>query len=201
MEPTRPVAVAPEEQPRSGPWERRLRWMALGLVVGLVVLAVLARRWLSLFRVLGYPGIFLLGFFSSASIAMPVPGLASVCAGGSILGLHPLLVGLAGGVGEALGELSGYFAGFGGRGLIEGRGWYQRVSVWVRHRGGLLLFLLSVVPNPLFDIVGIAAGGLRYPLPRFLLIVGVGKILKDTWVAYACALGLEWAIRFLEGVD
>lgn len=201
MEPGRPVAVAPEERPRPSPRERRLRWLALAGVAGMLVLAVMARRWLPLFRLLGYPGIFLLGFFSSASIAVPVPGLASVCAGGSILGLAPFWVGVAGGVGEALGELTGYFAGFGGRGLVERWGWYRRVSSWVRRRGGLVLFLLSTVPNPFFDVVGIAAGSLRYPLHRFLTVVGAGKVLKDIWVAYACALGLEWALRFVQGMD
>jgi len=193
--------VASGGYPQPTQRKRRLQWLALGAVVGVLALAWMARQWLPLFRLLGYPGIFLIGFFSSASIALPVPGLASVCAGGSILGLHPLLVGLVTGLGEALGELTGYFAGLGGRGLVEGQGWYRRVSAWVRRRGDLALFLLSAVPNPLFDLAGIAAGGLRFPWPRFLVAVWLGKTVKGVWVAYACALGLGWALRFVQGMN
>ena len=35
---------------------------------------------------------------------------------------------------------------------------YIRTEAWMRRRGWLVLFLLSVLPNPVFDLAGIAAG-------------------------------------------
>ena len=62
------------------------------------------------------------------------------------------------------------------------------------HHGGLVLFILSVVPNPFFDAAGIAAGALRYPVWRFLGLVWMGKTLKYLGTAYACNYGAGWSI-------
>ena len=58
-------------------------------------------------------------------------------------------------------------------------------------RGGLVIFIVSIIPNPLFDIVGIAAGATKYPVKKFFLIVFVGKILKGLIVAYSCYYGIQ----------
>ena len=47
------------------------------------------------------------------------------------------------------------------------------------------------MPNPLFDLVGIAAGGTRYPVVRFLMVVAAGSVIKNVSVAWACSLGVE----------
>ena len=60
----------------------------------------------------------------------------------------------------------------------------------MERRGLLLIFLVSVIPNPFFDVVGIAAGGVRFPLRRFMLTVWVGKTLKSMMVAYSCFYGV-----------
>jgi len=59
-------------------------------------------------------------------------------------------------------------------------------------RGGLALFILAVIPNPLFDIGGIAAGSLGYPISKFFLWVGLGKTIKFLIVAYACRQSISW---------
>lgn len=38
-----------------------------------------------------------------------------------------------------------------------------------RYGVGVILFL-SIIPNPVFDFMGIAAGALRCPLKKFLLV-------------------------------
>jgi uncharacterized membrane protein YdjX (TVP38/TMEM64 family) len=58
-------------------------------------------------------------------------------------------------------------------------------------RGTLVLFVLSIIPNPVFDFVGIAAGSTRYPFRRFVLIVFSGKMLKGLIVSYTCSFGLS----------
>ncbi len=120
---------------------------------------------------------------SSATIILPAPSLALVFAMGSALPWLP--VGLAAGAGEALGELTGYAAGFGGRAIIEDQKVYGRLQGWMAGRGDITIFFLSIVPNPFFDLAGIAAGTMGFPVWRFLLITWVGKTIKTTLVAWA----------------
>ncbi len=144
----------------------------------------------------GYAGVLAVNLIGSASVIVPVPGLAVVCgAGAGDVGLNPVLLGLAGGFGSTIGELTGYLAGYGGNTLVQRSKHYDRFRQLVITKGGLALFVLSVIPNPLFDIAGIAAGSLGYPLKRFLLYVLAGKVIKFVVVAYACRQGIDWIIR------
>ncbi|MBI4234488.1 MAG: VTT domain-containing protein [Chloroflexi bacterium] len=202
MEKERAEGLSEAPQARAKTVQRR-RLQALFRALAIVgVVAIVLVIWLLRGRLPGpgavtYSGIFLLSFFASASIVIPIPGIAGVCAGSALLGLTPLLLALLAATGEALGEATGYLVGYGGSGIVEGRPLYGRLKGWVRRRGGLVLFLFSVIPNPLFDIVGIAAGSLRYPLYLFFLITWAGKFLKDVGIAYACFFGLEGALRLL----
>ena len=90
--------------------------------------------------------------------------------------------------------MTGYLAGYGSKGVTRKSRYYLRVHRIVERRGGLALFVLAVVPNPLFDIGGIAAGSLRYPISRFILWVGLGKLLKFIVVAYACRQSISWIV-------
>lgn len=144
----------------------------------------------------GYAGILAVNLIGSASVIVPVPGLAVVCgAAPGDVGLNPVLLGLAGGFGSTVGELSGYLAGYGGNVFVQRSKHYERFRGLVVRNGGMALFVLSVIPNPLFDIAGIAAGSLRYPLRKFLLYVLAGKVIKFIAVAYACRQGIDWVIR------
>ena len=104
---------------------------------------------------------------------MPVPALAAVCT--SSVFLIPLLAGLIAGSSEAVGELTGYFLGYTGLDIRRWGHLYQRLETWMRRRGWLVLFLVSLIPNPIFDVVGVAAGALRYPLLGFPSVVWVGQ--------------------------
>ena len=146
----------------------------------------------------GYAGALAVNLISSASIIIPVPGLIVVC-GGAVeeAGLNPVLLGMAGGFGSTIGELSGYLAGYSGSALVQRSKYYERVSQWVVRYGGLPLFVLSAVPNPVFDVAGIAAGSLGYPLRLFFVYVLAGKLVKFIVVAYACRLSIDWIINLI----
>lgn len=150
----------------------------------------------------GYAGVFLINLVGSASILLPSPAVASVFGGGALL--HDFLrvpafiwVGLVAGLGEALGEFSGYAAGYGGRIVFENRPEYQRVHGWMERHGAASMFLFSVFPNPLFDVAGVAAGAVKMPLRRFFLAVLAGKIIKDTYLAAVGGLGVDIIARLL----
>ncbi|MFQ5988118.1 MAG: YqaA family protein [Dehalococcoidia bacterium] len=145
----------------------------------------------------GYLGIFLICVIASAVIIVPVPAIAVVFVMGAIL--NPWLVGLMVGLAEPIGELTAYMAGYGGRRAVENRGFYARLVDWMKRRGALVLLCFSAVPNPLFDLAGAAAGAVRYPLWKYLLILFIGKTAKGMLVAFAGFWTLRLLLQFLLG--
>jgi uncharacterized membrane protein YdjX (TVP38/TMEM64 family) len=147
------------------------------------------------FAAFGYPGIFLIALFANATILLPAPGLAIVYAVGAIF--HPVGVGLAAGTGGAIGELSGYLAGFSGQAVIERMDIYDRIQPWVRKYGGWTILVLSAIPNPFFDVVGIAAGVAKMRLRTFLLFAWIGQVIKMTAVGFAGKYSIEFLSNFI----
>jgi len=143
----------------------------------------------------GYAGLFLINVIGAASILLPSPAAASVFGGGALLqdflGVPAFIwVGLVAGLGEAIGEFSGYAAGYGGRLIIQERPAYARIHDWMQKRGFITMFLMSTIPNPVFDIAGLAAGAVQMPVRSFFVAVLSGKIIKNTWIAAAGVLGV-----------
>ena len=137
-----------------------------------------------------YLGAFLVNFIASASIFLPVPGILVIASLGELY--NPFLIGLAGGAGAALGEITGYLAGYSGQSLVENRAFYARFEKWMKRRGPLVIFIFSAIPNPLFDIVGAGAGILKFPLRKFLIICFVGKVINSTMIALFGDWGISW---------
>jgi membrane protein DedA with SNARE-associated domain len=132
----------------------------------------------------GYLGVFLMGVIGSASPVWPLPGSwAAFLAAG--LGLNPFLVGLAAGLGEPIGELSGYTAGYGGQIALQRFKKYQKIENWMRKYGGVTIFVVSAIPNFFIKAATIAAGGLRYPIWRFFIFCWAGKTIKSLAFAFA----------------
>lgn len=138
----------------------------------------------------GYPGIFLISLLSNATILLPAPGVAVVFAMGSVFA--PPWVALAAAGGATLGELSAYAAGFGGQAIIERTSAYSRILPWMRRYGGATTFILAAIPNPFFDLAGMAAGALRMPLVTFLFWCLLGKTVKMLFFAYTGAYSIDW---------
>jgi membrane protein YqaA with SNARE-associated domain len=178
----------------TGRRERLKRLVAVGLVVVITLAVWRVADQLEKFKLWGYPGIFLISFLGNATVILPAPSLALVFAMGGVL--NPLLVGLVAGPAEALGELTGYLAGYGGRTAVENQELYARLTSWMQRNGALTVFILSVVPNPFFDLAGIAAGVLHYPLHRFLLFCWLGKSIKTVVFALAGAYSIAFFENF-----
>ncbi len=141
----------------------------------------------------GYGGVWIISFIAAGSIIFPLPGPAAVCvAAAPDFGLNPLAIGLISASAEALGEMTGYIAGVSGKSLIQRQRLFSRVQGLVQRRGGIILFIGSMVPNPFFDLIGIAAGSVSYPIKKFLIVVFFAKAIKSISIAYACFMGIEW---------
>ena len=173
-------------------WRKPETLVRLGIlivVISAIVAALLLRNNFGASEV-GYGAVALSALVASAGLVIPVPALATACA--TAIFLDPFWVGIIAGTAESAGELSGYYLGYTGRDVLARNRVYQRLEHWMRRRGWLLLFLVSLVPNPIFDVVGIAAGALRYPVWGFLAVVWVGKLFKFLVFAYACQAGTDW---------
>jgi uncharacterized membrane protein YdjX (TVP38/TMEM64 family) len=169
-----------------------IRILALALVVGITALIFALRDREQELAKYGYPGIFLFSALTNATVLIPVPGNLVVFAMGAVF--NPFGVALAAGLGAAVGELSGYLAGFGGQIVVENKGRYQRLVNWLEahsHLSDITIFVLASIPNPLFDSAGIAAGFLRIPVWRFLFFCASGKVLNMLIFAYLGSLSLE----------
>lgn len=165
------------------------RILALVFVIGLTIFLFLNRDKVEDLEVFGYPGIFLISLISNATLILPLPGVLFTSAMGAVF--HPFWVALAAGSGAAIGETSGYLAGYSGQGIIERTKWSDRIEGWMRKYGSITVLLLAFVPSPLFDIAGITAGILKMPYLKFLLWCMVGKILKMLVFAYGGSFILD----------
>ncbi|MEX0750186.1 MAG: VTT domain-containing protein [Dehalococcoidia bacterium] len=158
---------------------------------------------------LSYGGVFLTNLASTATFYFPVPGLTlaaqTIIATEGDVSATPWLVGIAGGLGMALGEITAYYAGYLGAEIVRGREFHgpkrlqrtiERVLHgigWLMDRWGMAtLFVLSAIPNPLFEIAGLTAGSVRMSFRRFLVSVTTGKILRGMILAYYGVNAFDW---------
>ncbi len=172
--------------------------MALALLGIAVLAAALVYAWhseldLRSLGAFGYPGVFLLAFLSAATVLVPVPGLLATTAGGALW--NPAILGLAAGLGAASGEVIGYAAGRAGRLSLQGRlgGRCQTAEKCLGRFGFWAILALATIPNPVFDVIGLAAGALAYPASRFWLAAAIGNCLKYTAFAHLGGM-LTWPI-------
>jgi membrane protein DedA with SNARE-associated domain len=113
-------------------------------------------------------------------------------------------VGLLGGTGMALGEVTAYVAGSVGSEVVVDqdikapksvRRLVERVIHWVDwlmdHYGFATLLVLSAIPNPTFELAGITAGASRMNFWRFMLAVLIGKNIRGLTLAFLGANGVN----------
>ncbi len=186
-----------EAQESAGRSERRadtrialLRLLALLVVIGITVFIYSIRDRAEEFAAFGYPGIFLVALMANATVLLPAPGVAVVYAMGGVF--NPIGVTLAAGTGGALGEISGYLAGFSGQAIVEKTEMLERVRPWVKKYGAWAILVLAAIPNPFFDAAGIVAGILKMPIGRFLLACWGGQLIKMGLFAFAGYYSLHW---------
>ena len=187
-----------------------LRWR---LTVLLLVVAVVSAIFLipepefsrDYFERVGYPGVFLVTLIANASIILPTPGFLAIIAAGAVL--NPLLVAVIGAAGMTMGELSGYLVGRAGSTLTTGKSpqQQQRWPRWttlsqrlVGRWGTLGIVVLAATPNPLFDLAGIAAGGIKMGGVRFLLATFAGRLIRTSLLAYASAYSVSGILDFFD---
>ena len=151
---------------------------------------------------LRYLGAFLISLIGNASVLLPgivlpiLTALGADCYQSSSGLAGPIIIGLAGGTGAAIGEIVGYMAGYSGSAIVENKKRYQRLVDWVRRWGAIGIFIFALVPL-VFDLVGIVAGALRFPLWKFLLVCWLGRTLLYVGVVVDVAFGWATVLPYL----
>jgi membrane protein YqaA with SNARE-associated domain len=136
----------------------------------------------------GYLGVFVISLAANATIVLPIPTLIVVLPLATVL--NPFYLGVVAGVGGAIGELTAYVAGFSGRGIWGNNKAYQQAVAWLKKWGIWVVFFVSATPLPM-DVMGLAAGNLRFPAWKYLVGCIPGKIVKYALLAYATAWGWD----------
>lgn len=188
------VAEEPEEA-RPGIWA----WLKKRLLaIIMIVLAVVISAALFIYRDIvvglgeyGYLGAFLISLIGSATIILPVPAVVALFAIGTVL--NPVLVGLVGATGSTIGELTGFILGYGSGEMIKKGKTYALAEKWMKRWGLWAVFVIAAT-LPFFDIAGIIAGALRYPLWKFMLVGWAGKCIKYVVLVWAGARGWEFLL-------
>jgi len=143
-----------------------------------------------LLATLGYPAIFLTNALGSQTLFLPVPGLAAVFAGGTLL--HPVLTAVVAAAGMTAGMVGSYVLGITACAALQrvsgGKDFRMvdtmaKVGCWLRRSGIMGAILIAAIPNPFFDFAGLIAGSVRISLTVFLLGIFMGKLMQALAVA------------------
>jgi len=122
----------------------------------------------------GYFGVFLISLIGSLSIVFPVPYALIIYLIGAFL--DPLPVAIAGGLGSALGEVSGYILGYYGRAVISEER-QKKMDFMLRifsRYGNPAIFIFALTPLP-DDLLFIPLGIMRYRFIKAFIPAVLGK--------------------------
>ena len=158
--------------------------LALVFGVAVTILVLVFSKNIHQYQEFGYLGIYLITLLVNATVLVPVPILAPLnILFGGILD-SPLLVGLTIGVASSLGELAGYLVGYAGSGIVTSSRVYKKMEERIKRYGLWAIFVLALIPNPLFDVAGLVAGAIGIKWWKFLLAMGAGKTVRAIIFAY-----------------
>jgi len=143
--------------------------------------------WMEQFAVqYGYLGAFVISLIGSISVVFPIPyTLAIYILAYQAPFLEPSLIAIAGGLGAALGEFSGYILGYYGRSIIdEKRKKQMKYMLKIFNRYGsatIFVFALSPLPD---DLLFIPLGIMKYNFLKAFIPALAGKTLMTFILAY-----------------
>jgi len=152
---------------------------------------------------LGYSGAFAVSFLGNATILVPFPYIIVPFVLGADTGHNPWLVGLVSGVGAAMGEMTGYLAGYYGGSLLKEKDKINGFREYVQRRPSmtpLMILFLAATPIP-DDLLIVPLGVARYSWWKVLVPLLIGKTIFLTAIAWAGRLGLVWVESVFLGGD
>lgn len=125
-----------------------------------------------------YFGVFLISFIGTASIIVPIPYTLIIFTLSLTGQWNSTLLIIAGGLGSAFGELTGYAVGYFGRSIISEER-QRRMTYLVRlfdRYGPVAIFVFAVTPLP-DDLLFIPLGIMKYKFYKAFIPALIGKLL------------------------
>jgi membrane protein DedA with SNARE-associated domain len=166
---------------------------SLAITIVLSIVTIQHRSFLEQIAGWGYLGCFVINY-------LPTPPGFCILLNFTLGGvLQPAIVGAVAGIGEALGALTAYFTGYGGRGLFRdsNNSLYIRFNNMLHRHGSKAVFLMSSIINPMIYPFAAALGMLRFGWLRFFLASWAGSTVKTMVLAYLGYFGLGSILRWL----
>ena len=144
----------------------------------------------------GYLGIFLVALVSTSTVVLPIYPLEIIIVlSGAIL--NPLLIGVLAGAGSALGEMVGYFIGFGGGKILKKKYKKQLKRLeryFKKYRPEIVIFGIATIPIIPFDVVGLFCGIIHFDKKKFFISLFLGKTVRFLMLALAGYYGIPWIL-------
>lgn len=150
----------------------------------IISLSFYFREELSHLGSLGLIGIFIINVLGSATLFFPAPSIASVFAGGIVY--NPFLVALIAALGSGIGDMVGFALGHSSKHIFIRKDsfWYKIFKETFHKFGPVLIIVFALIPNPVFDAVGVLAGVFSYSPVKFFIYVLIGRFLRNLVLAY-----------------
>ena len=156
---------------------------------------------------IGYPGAFIVSLIGNVTVLFPFPYIAVLfLLGGAKVGpvgpffFDPWLLGIIGGLGATIGEMTGYLLGRAGSKFVradQSSGFLRFVQKYPRTTP-IVLWLVAVTPLP-DDVLVIPLGIAKYPWKNVLIPQFIGKTMFLIAIAWAGNLGMSWLESILIG--
>lgn len=125
----------------------------------------------------GYFGLLIACFLTNATMFLPASGIAFTVSAATVL--NPVICCLTGGIGTALGELTGYFCGLTGRRILHAQSTiFTKIQCGITNYGFYTVLLFAFLPFPVFDFVGVTAGVSKMSISKYLTACILGKTAK-----------------------
>ncbi|MDO8538403.1 MAG: VTT domain-containing protein [archaeon] len=154
-----------------------------------------------LIQAYGLLGLFAASIIAHASLFLPVPIDIFVFLLGSTNFFNPFFIAIAAALGAMFGEMIAYIIGLGGYKLIGrvAEDSLDKIEMFrdkIKKSGMIFIATFAFIPFP-FDLIGIAAGMIKYDWKKFMISVFVGKFFRYLVIAFAGLHGLEFLAKLL----
>jgi len=169
--------------------------LSIAVTVALCILIVQHREFVNQISHWGYAGCFIINTLASCTLVLPGAGAAITFTLGGVL--HPALVGVVAGLGEATGAVGAYLTGYGGRGIVCGDPLGGRLSGFMERHGSKAMFVMAALINPVYYPFAVWMGVLRVRIGKFFLLTLLGRTLKNIVLAYLGYYGIRTVLQWL----
>lgn len=156
--------------------------LAIGGTLLISLLVWVNRDLIETYSYASYSMVLLLSVLTHLTVVFPAPTYAVALSMGLVL--HPIWVGIIMGLGAGLGESLPYAMGrFGfSKEKIQ-----NHLLLKLKNKAFMSVFVMAVLPNPLFDLAAIASGSLRVSYPIFVSATILGKSIRFCLLALISA--------------